>query len=115
PAEQRGVTPTSTPPELPATAAALCTVFIFLIPFAGAGLALINTGLGRSRSAAHCMMSALCAISVAALAYFLCGFAWEGFAGQPAHLLRAGGAAWDWIGAGPFLFRHLPLDGSPVS
>jgi ammonium transporter, Amt family len=109
------VTPTSIPPELPATTAALCTVFIFLIPFAGAGLALINTGLGRSRSAAHCMMSALCAISVAALVYFVCGFAWQGFAGQPAYLITVGGSTWDWIAAGPFLFRHMPLDGSPAS
>jgi ammonium transporter, Amt family len=101
--------------DFPATTAALCTVFIFLVPFAGAGLALINTGLGRSRSAAHSMMSALCAISVAALVYFVCGFAWQGFAGQPAYVLHAGGNYWDWIGAGPFLFRHLPLDGSPVS
>jgi ammonium transporter, Amt family len=109
------VTSTSSPAELSAATAAICTVFIFLIPFAGAGLALINTGLGRSRSAAHCMMSALCAISVAALVYFVCGFAWQGFAGQPAHVVTVGGSAWDWIGAGPFLFRHLPLDGSPVS
>ena len=71
--------------------------------------------LGRSRSAAHSMMSALCAISVAALVYFVCGFAWQGFPGLPAHVLNVGGTSWDWIAAGPFLFRHLPLDGSPVS
>jgi Amt family ammonium transporter len=103
------------PGEISSTAAVLCTIFVFLVPFAGAGLALINTGLGRSRSAAHCMMSALCAISVAALAYFVCGFAWQGLAGQPSHILHLGGGTWDWIGAGPWLFRHLPLDGSPAS
>jgi len=109
------VTPAAIPLNLSATSAALCTVFIFLVPFAGAGLALINTGLGRSRSAAHSMMSALCAISVAALVYFVCGFAWQGLAGQPSHVIRLGGSSWDWIGAGPLLFRHLPMDGSPVS
>jgi Amt family ammonium transporter len=109
------VTPTSFPSELPATAAALCTIFIFLVPFAGAGLALINTGLGRSRSAAHCMMSALCATSVAILVYVVCGFAWQGFAGLPAHVLHLGGTSWDWIAAGAILLRHLPLDGSPAS
>jgi len=95
--------------------AALCVVFIFLLIFAGIGLALINTGLGRSRSAAHSMMSSLCVFAVAALVYFVCGFAWQGFAGQPAHVLHVGGKAWSWLGAGPFLFRHAALDGSPAS
>jgi ammonium transporter, Amt family len=54
---------------------ALCFAFILLVPFAIAGLALINTGLGRSRSAAHAMTSSLCVICVAALVYFVWGFA----------------------------------------
>ena len=37
---------------------ALCLSFILLVPLAIAGLALINTGLGRSRSAAHAMTTA---------------------------------------------------------
>ncbi len=59
----------------------LCLAFIFLVPCAAAGLALISTGLGRSRSAAHSMMSSMCVLAVAALAYFACGFAWQGFIG----------------------------------
>jgi ammonium transporter, Amt family len=102
-------------PALPDTTTVVCTFFIFLVPFAGAGLILINAGLGRSRSAAHLMMSSLCAVSIAALAYFICGFAWQGFAGMPSHVLTVGGKGWDWIAAGPFLMRHLPLDGSPAS
>ena len=31
----------------------LCMVSILLVPFAWAGLSLINTGLGRARSASH--------------------------------------------------------------
>jgi len=58
---------------------ALCLVFILLVPFAIAGLALINTGLGRSRSAAHAMTSALCVICVAVVVYFVCGFAIQGY------------------------------------
>ncbi len=58
---------------------ALCLVFILLVPFAIAGLALINTGLGRSRSAAHAMTSALCVAAVASLIYFSVGFAVEGY------------------------------------
>ena len=57
---------------------ALCLVFILLVPFAMAGLALINAGLGRSRSAAHAMTSALCVIAVAVLIYFAWGFAVQG-------------------------------------
>jgi Amt family ammonium transporter len=93
----------------------LVMALVFLVPCAAAGLALINTGLGRSRSAAHCMMAALCVIGIAALAYFVCGFAWQGFAGVPSHVALVGGKPWSWLGAGPFLFRHLALDGSPVS
>jgi Amt family ammonium transporter len=58
---------------------ALCLTFILLVPLAIAGLALINTGLGRSRSAAHAMTSSLCVISVAVLVYFIWGFAVQGY------------------------------------
>jgi ammonium transporter, Amt family len=53
----------------------LCLVFILLVPLAIAGLALINTGLGRSRSAAHAMTCSLCVVSVALLVYFALGSA----------------------------------------
>jgi ammonium transporter, Amt family len=94
---------------------ALCIAFIFLVPCAAAGLALISTGLGRSRSAAHSMMSSLCVLAVAALAYFVCGFAWQGFAGGPAHVLSIGGKDWSWIAREPFFLRHQVFDGSPAS
>jgi Amt family ammonium transporter len=92
-----------------------CMLCILLVPFAGAGLALINTGLGRSRSAAHLMTSSLCVISVAAVVYFVCGFGWQGFSGDPAHFLIVRGKAWSWIGAQPFFLRRLGIDGSPAS
>jgi Amt family ammonium transporter len=102
-------------PALSETAVALCVVFIFLVPFAAAGLALINTGLGRSRSAAHLMMSSLCVFSVAALVYFVCGFGWQGFAGGPAHTWNIGGKGWNWIASEPFFLRRVALEGSPAS
>ena len=70
-------------PGLTEIATVACLFFIFLVPLAGAGLALINAGLGRSRSAAHIMMASLSALSVAGLVYFVCGFAWQGFIGRP--------------------------------
>ncbi len=100
---------------IPELSAALCVVFILLVPFAGAGLALINAGLGRSRSAAHSMLAALCAVSIAALVYFLCGFALQGFPGLPERVLNVSGKGWSWIGAGPWFLRGLPVDGSPVA
>jgi ammonium transporter, Amt family len=91
-----------------------CVILIFLVPFAAAGIALINTGLGRSRSAAHTMMCSLCVFSVAALAYFVCGFAWQGFAGGPSHAFSVNGKQWSWIAAQPFLLRHLGGGGWPA-
>ena len=47
----------------------LCLVFLLLSPLAIAGLALINQGLGRSRSAAHAMLGTLCTLAIACLLY----------------------------------------------
>ncbi len=102
-------------PALSETEVALCVVCILLVPLAAAGLSLINTGLGRSRSAAHAMLAALCVMAVAAVVYFVCGFSWQGFPGLPAHFVVAGGKSWNWLAAQPFFLRGLPLDGSSVS
>jgi ammonium transporter, Amt family len=93
-------------------AQALCAALILMVPLAAAGLALTHAGLGRSRSAAHAMLASVCVIAVAALAYFVCGYSWQGGDGQPAHVFTAAGKAWNWIGAEPFFFRGLPLHGS---
>jgi len=106
------VTPSPAPTDL---AAALCVVLIFLVPCAAAGLALINTGLGRSRSASHLMMSSLCVLAIAAVVYCVCGFAWQGYIGGPSHSISLAGKSWDWIGAAPFFLRHLTLADSPAS
>jgi Amt family ammonium transporter len=100
------------PPVLSDSAQALCTALILMVPLAAAGLALTNTGLGRSRSAAHAMLGSICAIGVAVLAYFVCGFSWQGLAGGPAHVITLAGKPWNWIAAERFFFRSLPLDGS---
>jgi ammonium transporter, Amt family len=97
-----------------ATAVA-CLFFIFLVPLASAGLAIMNVGLGRSRSAGHMMMASLCSLAVAALAYFVCGFGWQGYIGRPAHEILLGGKSWNWIAAEPFFFRRLDFNGSAAS
>jgi len=102
-------------PALSEAGTALCLVCILLVPLSGAGLAIINTGLGRSRSAAHSMLASLCVVAVAALVYFICGFAFQGYLGRPAHILTLAGKGWSWIAAGPLFLQGLKLDGSPDS
>lgn len=98
-------------PALPEISAALCFALILLIPSAAAGLALINTGLGRFRNAAHSMLSALCVIATAAVVYFVVGAAWQASAGEPAYALHVAGRDWNWIGAGRFFLRGTELSG----
>ncbi len=102
-------------PRLTEVTTIACLFFIFLVPLAAAGLALMNVGLGRSRSAGHMMMASLTALAVAGLAYFVCGFAWQGFIGGPGHVLTLSGKNWNWIAAEPFFFRKLSFDGSVTS
>lgn len=103
------------PAKLSEASIVACLFFIFLVPFVAAGLAIMNVGLGRSRSAGHMMMASLTALAVAAIAYFVCGFAWQGYIGAAGYVIHAGGKGWNWIGAGPFFFRKLSWDGSPES
>ena len=93
----------------------LCFLSILMVPCAIAGLVLINAGLGRSRSAAHSLVGALCVAAVAALAYFAIGFAIQGYAGLPARQLAANGKLWSWAGAGQLFFGGVRFDGSPQS
>ena len=102
-------------PDLSSTDFAFCLFSIFLVPLAVAGLSLINTGLGRSRSAAHAMMSSLCALGVAALVYVAWGASFQGLAGQAAHVMHFGRADWNWLGAQPIFLRHVALEDSPAS
>lgn len=95
------------PVTLSDAAAALAAASILLIPLAIAGLALINTGLGRSRNAAHVMMSSLCVVGVAAATYVVCGFAWQGLAGGPARVISVAGKDWNWIAKGPLFLQGV--------
>jgi len=106
---------TSSPVSVPEVSALVCFLLILLVPFAGVGLALIQCGLGRARSAAHAMLAALSVIAVAAIVYVIVGFAWQGAAGRPEHVLMVGGKTWGWIAAEPFFLRGLRLDLSPAA
>jgi Amt family ammonium transporter len=80
---------------------------VAVIPLALAGFVLMNTGLGRTRSAAHSMLGSLAAIAVAALVFCVVGFSWEGVAGGPAHTLTIAGGHWDWLARAPFCLLGL--------
>ena len=97
------------------TSAVLCTLLVFMVPMACAGLALVNTGLGRSRSSAHAMLSSLCVLSIASIVYVVLGFSVQGVSGGPAHALVMGGKVWNWMAAEPVFLRGLRFDFSPAS
>jgi len=104
------------PPAMsPAPVPIACIFLIALVPFAIAGLSLINTGLGRSRSAAHAMLASLCIFAVAAIAYVICGFAFQGYIGSAAHTALIQGKSWNWLAAEPFFLRGLPSNFSSAS
>lgn len=102
-------------PILSESAAGVCLLLVLMVPLAAAGLALINTGLGRSRSAAHSMVASLMAISVAAVVYFAVGFAWQGLAHGAAHLITAGSRPWNWIASEPFFMRTVDFHAAQSS
>ena len=61
------------PMPYPETSFALTLVLLLLAPLAIAGVALVNAGLGRSRSAAQSMLGSLVVISTAVVAFALVG------------------------------------------
>ena len=91
---------------------ALVFALLLVSPLALAGVALINTGLGRSRSAAQALLGSLAIVAVTAIVFAPIG---SGFAGTLAGAssgsslsFLADGKLWNWIGLGPFLLRNLP-------
>ena len=82
----------------------LFTLALLLIsPLAIAGVALINTGLGRSRSAAQSLLGNLAILAVAAIVFTLLGSTRAGnlSGAAHAHTFHLAGKPFDWLGAGP--------------
>lgn len=78
--------------------AGLVLACLCLAPAAHAGLALMQHGLGRSRSGAHTMLATLCAIAVAALVFVIVGSHWAGWPGDASHVVRLGGKIFNYLG-----------------
>jgi ammonium transporter, Amt family len=100
-----------TPMAFPETSFALTLGLLLLAPMAIAGIALVNSGLGRSRSAAQSLLGSLVVISTAVIAFALVGsdFA-AGTSGD--HVFHLAGKAWDWAGAGPVFLKGFNSAGS---
>jgi Amt family ammonium transporter len=100
---------------MPDSLMAVCLVCLLLIPFAWAGLVMLQTGLSRARGATHAALAACCAALVAMLAYVLVGFSVQGAPGGAGHVWHIAGRAWDVFGSGPLLLHNFALDAMPAS
>jgi Amt family ammonium transporter len=94
-----------TTPPTPALAAAITFALLLLAPLALAGLALVNAGLGRSRSAAQALLGSLAIMSAAFIAFAGVGACFAGAGG--ALSLSLAGQSWNWLGTAPVLLSHL--------
>lgn len=91
----------------PATAAdfhlVLVMALLALAPLAIAGVAIVNTGLGRSRSASQALLGSLCIFAVAIIVFAAIGSCFVSFSHSVA--FTAAGRSWNWIGFGPWMLH----------
>src|SRR5580704_7288145 len=94
-------------PAMSDAAFALTLGFLLLAPLAIAGVTLINTGLGRSRSAAQSLLGSLAILSVAVIAFALVGATVANGSAGSGHVFHLAGKPWNWAGTGPLLLGGL--------
>jgi ammonium transporter, Amt family len=90
-------------PTLSGPLCALLAGLLILAPLAMAGLALINAGLGRSRSAAQSLVGSLAIVSVAVVIFAAIGSIFAG--SSTAVSIHVAGRDWNLLGLGPWLLR----------
>ena len=95
------------PSDLTESSFAVVLVLLLLAPLAIAGVALINTGLGRSRSAAQSLLGNLAIVAVTTIAFALVGATFSGLTGGAGHVLHLAGKPWNWAGTGPVFLGGL--------
>ena len=94
------------PTPFPETSFALALGLLLVAPLAIAGVALVNTGLGRSRSAAQSLLGSLVVISTAVIAFAMAGSVITTFTAGD-HVFHIAGKPWDWCGAGALFLSGL--------
>jgi Amt family ammonium transporter len=101
------------PPMVPAAQGmddavfALTLALLLVAPLALAGVALINTGLGRSRSAAQALLGNLALVAVSAIVFVFVGAAFAGTIKSSEVVLHVAGKSWGMLGLGPFLLHSM--------
>jgi Amt family ammonium transporter len=93
----------SASPALSEAGIVLDLLLLVLAPLAIAGVALINVGLGRSRSAAQALLGNMVIIATALIGFALVGATFAGNFGGAGHIAHIAGKSWNWLGEGPFL------------
>jgi Amt family ammonium transporter len=98
-------------PPLPDTTFAFLFGLLLLAPLAIAGLALVNTGLGRTRSAAQSLLGCFVIFAVAIIWFAAVGSVFAGSAHSA--VLTAAGKPWDLLGRSSWLLGGSH-SGSPM-
>ncbi len=106
------VIPAAAAPEMSEAVFAFTLLLLLVSPLAIAGVALTNTGLGRSRSAAQAMFGNLAIVAVAAIVFAVLGSAIAGQPGAPSHAIHIAGTTWNWSGSGPLLLGAFRSSGA---
>ena len=101
------MTPASGSPSLSDAGIVLDLVLLVLAPLAIAGTALVNVGLGRSRSAAQALLGNMVVVATALIGFALVGATFAGNTGGAAHVLHLAGKQWDWLGEGPLFLKGI--------
>ncbi|UWZ86195.1 ammonium transporter [Occallatibacter riparius] len=86
---------------LPDTTSAFLFGLLLLAPLAIAGLALVNTGLGRSRSAAQALLGSTVIFAAAIIWFAAIGSIFAG--STHSAVFTAAGKPWNWLGLSPWL------------
>jgi len=82
-------------------------LLLILAPLAIAGVALINVGLGRSRSAAQALLGNMVIIATALIGFALVGATLAGNIGGSGHVFHLAGKSWNWLGEGPLFLKGI--------
>jgi Amt family ammonium transporter len=85
----------------------LTLALLLISPLAIAGVALINTGLGRSRSAAQSLLGCLAILAVTAVVFALVGASLSGTAAGADFHFSIAGKPWSLLGMSPILLGGL--------
>src|SRR5581483_1314389 len=86
---------------------ALVLALLLIAPLAPAGVALLNTGLGRSRSAAQSLLGSLLLVASASLLFAIVGATFADGSTGPGHIATIAGKPWNWAGTGSWLLQGL--------